>query len=59
MEHDNVIKKKQTNDIEPYNEIDDVRGSRREEDGLEQCDPLLDPGFSSWSDYYRYMFGYY
>jgi hypothetical protein len=23
----------------------------------EQEDPNLDPGFSSWSDYYRYMYG--
>lgn len=27
------------------------------EEEEEQRDPNLDPGFSSWSDYYRYMYG--
>ena len=28
----------------------------REEEGY-QSEPGLDPAFSSWSDYYRYMYG--
>lgn len=48
-------------DIKPYDEHSDRR-SRRDDDRdvcneEESRDPNLDPGFSSWDDFYRYMYG--
>ena len=50
-------------EIKPFNENEDSRKKRRERDELEELyaeeerDPNLDPGFSSWSDFYNYMYG--
>lgn len=47
-----------------YDELEDIRPRRRgcddwdeSDDEEEDRDPTLDPGFSSWQDYYRYMYG--
>lgn len=51
-------------DIRPFDEHEGTRRSSRErdewdelDDEEEERDPNLDPGFSSWSDYYNYMYG--
>ena len=62
MEHDIMKKEDWGNDIMPFDENEDSR-RRYERDELgepyqeEERDPDLDPGFSSWSDFNRYMYG--
>jgi hypothetical protein len=66
MEDDRMSKNQEDwgDDIKPYDEYEDIRHRRRgrdewdeTEDDMELSDPNLDPGFSSWNDYYRYMYG--
>ena len=54
------------NEIQPYDENEDIRPSRRgrdewdefdDDEDYELSDPYLDPGFSSWDDFNRYMYG--
>ena len=49
-------------DVKPYDEHEDIQGENRGNDDWDDCEdddrePGLDPGFSSWDDYYRYKFG--
>ncbi|MBQ8066522.1 MAG: hypothetical protein IJ200_12820 [Prevotella sp.] len=54
------------NEIQPYDEYEDIRPHRRDDDEWDESDddedydlrdPNLDPGFSSWDDFNRYMYG--
>ena len=61
MEIVGMSKEEWGRDIKPYDEHSDRR-SRRDDDRdvcneEESRDPNLDPGFSSWDDFYRYMYG--
>lgn len=55
-------------DIQPYDEFEDVRPRYRGDDDWDETDdddihqytrrdPNLDPGFSSWDDYNRWKYG--
>ena len=53
-------------EIQPYDELEDVRPRYRGDDDWDETDddyrytrrdPNLDPGFSSWDDYNRWKYG--
>jgi len=67
VEDDGMSKKEDWgNEIQPYDEYEDIRPRRRDDDEWDESDddedydlrdPNLDPGFSSWDDFNRYMYG--